>query len=864
MEILASLLRHNEKVQNMKVTLLKNSERPAFLGDDFSISYSAAHAMINSAASKITSDGLHVALYAENSPEWACTLFGIWQRAGTAVPVDAGLPAREAAFILKDSQASLLFTSKTNLEKAQEAIKISERPIKICMLEDVEKTLLGANIDENWKIEREASDLALIVYTSGTTNLPKGVMLTFDNLQANVEAVSDEGYFLPNIRVLAMLPFHHILPLVGTVIAPLYVGGSIIFPKSIAPSDISSVLQKHKATMVISVPRFYELIHANVKEKVNRSIVVKSLFNFAKIVGSVKFSRLLFASVHKKFGGNVKFWISGGAALDKEAAHDLQALGFEICEGYGMTEAAPIIAFPRIGEIKIGSCGQPLPSNEVRIIDGEITVRGRSITKGYFNRPEENEATFNNGWLYTGDLGYFDDEGYLFITGRRKEIIVLPNGKKLNPIELETQLKEKSDDIEEIGVLMYDDILQAVVRLKPEKYASFENIEAINNFVRETIILPFNRANASYRRIIRFTVTTKEFPRTRIGKLKRFQLASLIESISTDLPLEQAIAPEPESEVYAELKDFMSMQVQVPVLADSHIEMDLGLDSLGKVSLRELIKENYNIDMNEADFEKFSTLRTISEHIDSEQKKAQEQMKEQEQKTPQSAAKAKVVAWGEILKNCTPPSIPKTYFFHNITIMLAKLFFKLWYNVKVEGTENVPDEGPVIIAPNHQSLCDGFLFASAFTRKKVYKFYFFAKMRAMMKSSLMRFFVRHSNLIIVDVKSNVRESVQKLAELLRKKNVVVMFPEGTRTRDGNVAEFKPMFAILSKEMEVKVVPAVISGAYEGLKSRTSLPVKGTRISFKFLPAMSPNKDESYADFAARVRDAIVAAKELKQ
>ena len=222
--------------------------------------------------------------------------------------------------------------------------------------------------------------------------------------------------------------------------------------------------------------------------------------------------------------------------------------------------------------------------------------------------------------------------------------------------------------------------------------------------------------------------------------------------------------------------------------------------------------------------------------------------------------KPKTVAWGEILKNCAPPKIPKTYFFHCITLILAKIFFRIWYNVKFEGLENVPDSGPMIIAPNHQSLCDGFVFAVPFNKKKIYKLYFFAKMRAMMKSALMKFIVRHSNIIVVDVKSNIRESVQKLAEILRKKNFVVMFPEGTRTRDGNVAEFKPMFAILAKEMNVSVVPTVISGAFEGLKSRSSIPQKGTSITVKFLPAMSVNEGEAYADFASRVRETVINAK----
>ena len=831
----------------MKKTFFKIWDVPAFLGEDFSTSYTEAFAIISAAADKIPESTKHIAIYAENSIEWICALYAAWMRGCVVIPIDAGLNADEAAFILGDSDTDRVFTSQMNLEKAKAAIEKSGRNIEISMIEDMERPSSFSD-QADGKIERELSDLALIVYTSGTTSKPKGVMLTFDNLQANIEGVADEGYFVRGMRVLAMLPFQHILPLMGTIVAPMYVGGSTIFPKSIAPADIASVLVKHKATMVVSVPRFYELIHANIKEKVNRSFLIGLLFKLSRCVGSMKFSRLLFGSVHKRFGGHVKYWICGGAALEKQAGRDMNTLGFFIAEGYGMTECAPIISFPRVSDLKVGACGQALLGNEVRIVDGEITVRGRSVTQGYYKRPEENEETFKNGWLYTGDLGYLDEEGFVFITGRRKEIIVLPNGKKLNPLEIEYQVKEKCPEIEEVGVLMYDDILQGVVRVS-ESLMAEKGEEAVNDLIRENAILPYNRGTASYRRIMRFSISTKEFPRTRIGKLKRFQLASFIESLNAEIPQIVKLPPEPESKIYQELKDFMSMQVSVPVTADAHLEMDLALDSLGKISLLGFIKESYSVDMKESDFEKYSTMRGIAEHVENENEKPKD-------------SKAKTVSWSEILKNCSNvlPKIPKTYFFHAITLFIAKHWLGRRYDVTVSGAENLPSEGPLLVAPNHQSLCDGFLFAIPLQKKRMYNMYFFAKVRKMMKSSLMRFFVRHSNIVLVDVRSNVRESLQNLAELLRKKKTIVIFPEGTRTRDGEVADFKQTFAILAKELDVPVVPVVISGAYEGLESRDALPAKGTKIKVEFLPKVNAEENESYEQFASRVRSLVVDAK----
>lgn len=833
----------------MKYTFLKNQKSPAFLGDDFEISYKSAYAIMRAIAATITKENQHVAIFAANSPEWACALYAAWIKNSAVIPMDAGLSAKEAAFILKDSDASFIFTSRKNFETAAEAVKLTGKDIAIRILEDIEKPIVCEDFGD-WKIEREAEDLAFIVYTSGTTSNPKGVMLTFDNLQANIEAVADEGYYYEKMRMLAMLPFHHILPLVGTILGVLYMGGSVVLPKSVAPSDIASVLQVRKATIAISVPRFYEILHANIMEKVKKSALINSLFMFAKFAGSMRLSRLIFRSIHKKFGGKVDIWVSGGAALNREINADLHALGFNLREGYGMTEAAPIIAFPRMNNHKIGACGQPLPSNEVRIVDGEITVRGRSITQGYYKRPEENEASFQNGWFYTGDLGYFDEDNFLFITGRRKEIIVLPNGKKLNPIELEEQLVEKSPFIEEIGVLMCDELLQAIVRLKPAKFAELGEDKA-RDFVRENIILPFNRANASYKRIIRFTVVTKEFPRTRIGKLKRFQLAAFVDNVKDDSPQSADLAAEPDSQIYRDLKEFIAMQVSVPVLPDSHLEMDLGLDSLGKIALHEFIKENYSIDMNESELEKNPTLRMTSEFIE----KGKAESEKSHANEPDH--KVKTLQWSEILKSYTPPAIPKTYFFHAFTAIAARTFFRLWYNIKIEGAENLKSDEAMIVAPNHQSLCDGFFFVKILNMHEVFRTYFFAKVRSMMRSKSMKFFVRHSNIIVVDVKTNVRESVQKLAEVLRRGNRVVMFPEGTRTRDGKVAEFKSTFAILSKELDVPVVPMSITGAFESLKSRTSLPPRGTNITIRIGKAIRPTKEESYHEFAARVREAVV-------
>ena len=837
----------------MKTSVLRNHKSVAFVGDGFKYSYEDFLLFVRALSGKLPGGFKKAAIFAENSPAWIVSFFSVWAKGACAIPMDAKSSVSELAYMLDDSFPEVIFTDSEHIKTAQEAVKLLKCPApkivnmdEACSAEilDVErKNPLG-----DFEVFMDSDTLSLIVYTSGTTGNPKGVMLSYKNLKSNIESVVEEGYFYEGMSVLMMLPFHHILPLMGTVVAPVFVGGKMVFPKSLSPADISAVMCQNPVDIVISVPRFYELICANIKEKINRSKILKGLFLLSKAVGSIKFSRFIFGAIHKRFGGKVKYWVCGGAALQKEVWSDMKALGFNICVGYGMSECAPIITFPRIGNVKIGSSGQPISCMEVRIIDGEIAVRGDNVTQGYFGKPEETALSIRNGWLYTGDLGYFDDDNFLFITGRRKEIIVLPNGKNLDPFEMECQIADQMPQaVLEVGVTMYEDILQAIICLKPE-FVEGKSREDIDAFIRDKIILPYNRSAATYKRIIRFVYSPKELPRTRVGKLKRFHLASYLESVRDDAALESApLKPEPDTDIYRELKSLISGQVSMPVSPDAHLEMDLGLDSLGKISLQCHIKENYGVEIPESEFAKYATLRDLSEYV--------------VQRRESFEPSGKAITWTEIIGKRAAEKLPKTNFFHFLSIIIFRGFARAWYNIEVAGFENVPKEGAFILAPNHQSYFDGVFCVYPFSKTKLYGTYFFAKIRNIIKSGLLRYYARHSNVVIMDINGNVRESLQTLASIISKGNCVVIFPEGTRTRDGEIGEFKQAFSILSKELSCPVVPVLISGAYEGLKSRASLPARGTKIKVEYFPPMMPNPDEDYDSFSLRVRSLLVSALE---
>lgn len=829
----------------MKITLLKYFDRPALVGMDFNLSYADLFERAKRAEEIFKKNPpKRVAIFAENSPEWVFALYGAWRVGAAVIPIDAKSSAAETAFILSDASPQILCCDRANYQTALEAASGLANKPEILVLEDI---FLEANLGnkisnpEEWGVAREDTDMAFIVYTSGTTGNPKGVVLTFANMYANMKAVAEAKYYFDGIRVLIMLPFHHILPLMGTLVMPLHVGGKLVFPKSISPADIAGVLQKYPVDMIISVPRFYELLHSNIMSKINHSAVLKGLFSLAKAANSRKFSEKLFSAIHKKFGGEVKFWISGGAALDRKVWADLDTLGFGVREGYGMTECAPIIAFPRIGRIKIGSPGEALPGVEIRIVEGEVAVKGGNVTPGYYNRPEETREAIRNGWLFTGDLGYVDEDGFLFITGRRKEIIVLPNGKNINPAEMEAQIAAQSPEILEVGVLMYENILQAIIRVKPEFIEKSGGVEAAEAIIRDTAVLPYNRSAATYKRIIRIALTTEDLPRTRVGKLKRYHLAAYLENISRRKA--EPPKPEPNSKTYAELKEMLSGQISMPVSADSHMEMDLGLDSLGKISIQCYVKENCGVDVTERDFEKYPTLRQFAEYVEKNRNSSFE---------PQ----LKNITWANIINALPRPKLQKPHFFHFATISFFRTLMKLFYRVRYSGLENIESGEPLIIAPNHQSYLDGAFAVAPFTKTQIYKTYFFAKLRKILKGGFLRTFAERSNVVIMDINDNVSESIRKLAEALRQGDRVVIFPEGTRTKDGSVSEFRSTFAILAKEMNVKVVPVAIRGAYEALKPGATFPKFGSDIFVHYLKPMSIREGETYEKFCKRVRECV--------
>lgn len=775
--------------------------------------------------------GAHAVIYSENRPGWFYAFYSIWKKSGVPIPIDFMATVSEVAYIIKDSTPSVVFVSaakKSDMEKAITQAEILTRIIVIDEFDQFEPELVS---NENFT-SYQPDNVAVIIYTSGTTGSPKGVMLTYQNLLANIKPISEQiPIYHPNCRVMVLLPLHHIFPLIGTMVAPMAVGGMSAISPSMTSEDIMATLQNNKITIIIGVPRLYAAIRKGIVDKINKSAVARLLFGLAKKINSQKFSKKIFGTVHRKFGGAVEFLVSGGAALDPEVGNDFKILGFEVLEGYGMTEAAPMITFTRPGRVRIGSPGEALPGTEIRIVDGEITAKGNNIMKGYYNRPDETAQVLKGGWLFTGDLGHLDNEGYLYITGRKKEIIVLSNGKNINPVELEDKILT-SQLVKDCGVFYQEDQLHVVIQPDFDVTGPISHAELVEK-MRYEVVEPINQTISSYKRISGVYITNEDLPRTRLGKLQRFKLS---EYAKEEIP-EIDEATSELSEEYRMIAEYIHVEKGKKVKPIHHLEFDLGLDSLDRVGLQVYIQQTFGIDIEASELPKFGSVEKLAYYV-------------ADKKTRMEESK---INWTDIIKEKVNFKLPVSWLPTTIMLRVSKFFLHLYFRFRFKGLENIPD-GPCIIAPNHQSFFDGLFVTALLRTKQIRKTYFYAKAQHV-KMPFMKFLARKNNVIVVDLNKNLKESIQKMAEVLKNKKNLIIFPEGTRTISGQLGEFKKTFAILSRELNIPIVPVSIDGAYNALPKGSFFPRPWKKVRVEFLQPVYPGNN-SYNDLADIVRERI--------
>ena len=465
--------------------------------------------------------GQHIAILGSASYEWITAYLGITMSGNVAVPMDKMLPTEEICNLIRMGNVSMMFISPEFEKNIEEYMKSSEELKEIIVFGDNTFKEIGATDFAELPATDENS-LAELIFTSGTTGTGKGVMLSHRNIISNVQGIVECGLNEQSPAVvLSVLPIHHTFELTVNNLAVLFAGETICINDSL--ENIIRNMQLFKPTLMLVVPMMADLFAKKIRDALNDPVqrrkfnaglgIVKGL---KKVGVNAEFQ--IFAQIHNKFGGRLKRLLVGGAPLRNETAELLETIGLEVFQGYGMTETAPVISSnsPYLGN-KTGSVGKLMPNTEARIKDGEIQVKSPSVMPGYYNNPEATEEAFDEGWLKTGDLGYIDEDGFLFITGRKKNLIILDNGKNVYPEELEEHLNA-IPSIKEAMVYQYKGKICAMIQLvsSTEKEAAKEAIRSLNAKM------------PTYKKISGITFRTKDFPKTTTLKIKRNEVMNEI------------------------------------------------------------------------------------------------------------------------------------------------------------------------------------------------------------------------------------------------------------------------------------------------------------------------------------------------
>ncbi len=491
-----------------------------------------------------------LAILSESKPEYGACVFGSVLAGLTTVPLDNKLTIFELQSILSDCKPSVLLVSSANIDKAKE-LQLKVPSIKHLILMDAsayEDEIIPSlySIPEkyisNWR-RRPLSATAFIIYTSGTTGSPKGVEITFKNMLAQMhdlrialKEIIPQG---EEIRTLSILPMNHLFELTVGFFTFLNHGYSIYYTQSLKPKDILEVMTEKKIKFMITVPAFLKLLKSSIETELSKkSIFIRAIFDLNYFIAGflpMKMRKLLFSSIHKKFGGEFFGCISGGAPLDYNVGEFFNRIGLKVYQGYGLSEASPVVAVNRGKYQDMKSVGQALQSFETKIDEstGELLLRGPSVMKGYFGQDVlTNETISFDGWLHTGDIARIDEKTKLiYITGRIKNMIVLSGGKKVFPEEVESVL-EQSPNFSEVCVTGMSkcfgekdgcEEIVAIIVPNAEYASSFADKNDLEKAVSEEVKCLSSRL-ASYKRPIKIIVTSENLPRTTTKKLKRTEI----------------------------------------------------------------------------------------------------------------------------------------------------------------------------------------------------------------------------------------------------------------------------------------------------------------------------------------------------
>ena len=787
---------------------IKNEDKLAFVDfEDNKVSFVELIKRVRYFSNEVLKniDSPHALIIMENRPEWVYSFYSVWDKKEVNVVLDASSNPNEIAYVISDSQPKTIICSDFSEERILEAITIANYQDKARIInidkENIDFNSIGSEYDNVTLQNPEGDETAVMLYTSGTTGSPKGVMLSSNNIIGEIDGIVEKDVLQANDQMIALLPFHHILPLMATLLLPLREGASIVFVEKIASKEILDVLEKNNVSVMVGVPRVFKLFYDSIKQQIQAKFITRKIYAIAEKINSKRFSRMIFSKVHKKFGGHLNVMVSGGAKLDPEIATFFNVLGFTVCEGYGLTETSPVLAVNSIKYNKVGTVGKALYNTELKIVDEELWVKGPQIMKGYYNKPEKTaEVMTEDGWFKTGDLAEIDKDGYLTIRGRKNSMIVLSNGKNIDPETVENKIMGLSGPlIKEIGILGHEDKLAAIIVPDLLEFRK-QGINNIQTYLKD-VIENYNLTAPNYKKVLDYKLVENELPKTRLGKTKRFMLPDLYKK---DEKVKEKVE-EPQTQEYQAVKEFVAKLKGFEPGPEENLELDLGMDSLDKVELLAYVESTFGIKIDEEKFAEMPNLKLLSEYIE---EKAEFFMNSE-------------VDWKKIIDKAPNREI-KNGWLINALRPLIYVILKVYFRLKIDRTNKISDE-PQIFVANHQSFVDA-LVLGALIPSKIQKKTFFLAINWYFKKGIMKYVADNGNIILVDIDKNVKETVEEIALHIKNGKNVLIFPEGARTKNGKVAKFKKVFAIIAKELNVDVQCLGIKGGYEAYSRFMKFPL----------------------------------------
>jgi len=776
--------------------------------------------------------GGRVALWAPNSPVWIIAALAVLTAGGVVVPIDDLADAEQLDAALASSAARLIFTTARHLEAYGDTL--CAHAARIILVDEAECTGQSA---PGWRslLAEGADDLpgpasgapALLSWTSGTTGSPKAFLLTHRNIATNVEALQKLNVVGPRDRALLPLPLHHAYPFIVGMLTTLTIGTAIVLPGGTTGPLLMRAMREADVTTIIGVPRLYDAVWAAIETRVAgrggiARLVWRALLTSASAIQratGLRLGRLLFAPVRRGIARHLRLLVSGGARLERETEERLEALGWTVLSGYGLAETASLFTGNRPGARRPGSAGRPL-DGEVRIAQpdgegiGEIELHGSSITEGYLDNPEANRAAFApDGWYRTGDLGFVDRDGFLFVTGRVKEVLVLGGGKKVAPEDLE-RIYDSAPEITEMAVLEDKGALVALVR--PDRVKLHERgATNLRDGIR-VILAEKAQDLPSWQRLSGFALTDQPLPRTRLGKYRRFLLPALYaEALAGGArraahaltPEDAALLRDPTAEaVWALLRERYPEEA---LDLDVDLALDLNLDSFGWMEITIALEDRLDIHLSETDIAGIRTIRDLLRLV-IERRSGARTLPRQE---PAMATDFEhwLAPTGALL---TP--LAMALYGLNWTVMRGL------FRLRVTGAERLPATGMFVITSNHVSDLDGMTISAALPWSRFRRLYWAGDVPRMFSNPLSRLFCRAMHVFPVDA-DHPGATLESARRVLKAGNVQVWFPEAWRSPDGRLQRFLPGIGQLLLRSGAPAVPTYIGGAFEALPRGRRIP-----------------------------------------